>query len=149
MTLDSINAYVPDYANSMYWLWFSAKEGAVWEPGASALHAYLPEQNEEILLAYGVLPLRIEGTTTPAVDATTTYIVTAFDVNAWTWVPAPDSVIPGFEEYGTTSSTGFIDLRFATITPVTMTAVRRGYVSSRPLVVTPAQSITEEIQTII
>jgi len=83
-SLDSLSNYNADFANNRFWLYFINGE-----PGNAALNAYLVKPGDDLLLVYGVSPLKLAAAENKLnVGATTTVSLSSFDFTAWAWVPA-------------------------------------------------------------
>lgn len=135
--LNSINEY--NGADGNYWLWYGNNE-----PGATALNQHVLADNENILLTYGISPLKITASTsTPEVDSTSTLSVAYFDVMAWTWQPVTDCdlVINGITVANTGSN---YDLLVSTTTPYVITAKKGGWLDSPAVTVTGVAKKEEE-----
>jgi len=129
--LNSINQY--DGSDWNYWLWFSNSE-----IGATALNQHLITEGENLLLVYGTSPLKIDASsTTPAVNSTSTIIISYFDINAWQWQPAANStfVVNGQEVL---SPDGTLQLSIATTSPYSVLGRKAGYLDSPILVLSGA-----------
>jgi len=142
--LNSINQY--DGLDGNYWLWFSNSE-----IGATALNQHLLTDGENLLLVYGTSPLKINvSSTTPAVNSTSTIIISYFDINAWQWQPAANStfVVNGQEVL---SPDGTSQLLIATTSPYSILGRKAGYLDSPILIlsgvsqdITPAPPSSQE-----
>lgn len=127
--LNSINKYEGDYNN--YWLWFSNSE-----LGATALNQHLLTDGENLLLAYGTSPLKINASsTTPAVNSTSTIIISYFDTNSWPWQwqPAANSTFV-VNDQEVLSPDGTLQLLIATTSPYSILGRKAGYLDSPILI---------------
>lgn len=135
--LNSINEY--NGADGNYWLWYNNNE-----PGATALNQHILTDNENILLTYGISPLKITASTsTPEVDSTSTLNVAYFDVMAWTWQPVADCdlIING----ATIANSGSnYDLLVSTTTPYVIAAKKTGWLDSPEITIAGVAKKEEE-----
>jgi len=125
--LNSINQY--DGSDGNYWLWFSN-----YEIGATALSQHLIGDGENLLLVYGTSPLKIDtASITPAVNSTSTIIISYFDINAWQWQSALNSsfIVNGQEVL---SPDGKLQLLIATTSPYSILGRKAGYLDSPILI---------------
>ncbi len=85
--LDSINSYASDFANNKFWSWYHDLNA-----GQTGLNGYILQGNEEILLTYGVNPLKLEASTPPPftlVHDMVTVKISEQDFSDWSIFPAP------------------------------------------------------------
>jgi hypothetical protein len=88
-SLDGLSSFESDFANNRFWLYFVNEE-----PGNVSLNSYILQSGDQLLLSYGILPLRISTTpTNPSPNATTTIAVSYFDVNNWIWQTAQGATL--------------------------------------------------------
>lgn len=78
MFLNSINSYSNDFVNGIYWNWFSGLNNNL-DYGQTALNKHILTANENLVLTYDVLPLKISAdTSTPSVGSTSTITLEEF-----------------------------------------------------------------------
>mgnify|MGYP001577182329 FL=1 len=133
--LDSIADYVNNKdGNGIYWSWFKNLDY-----GQVSLNKHILSENEELLLIYGVNPLRITtATTTPALNSTTTLYLEQFGYDS-SWNPAWQStasstfLVNGQEFY---SENGTMQLLIATTSPYSIVGRKLGSLDSSILTLT-------------
>ncbi|MCX6764708.1 MAG: terpene cyclase/mutase family protein [Candidatus Nealsonbacteria bacterium] len=133
--LDSIADYINNQNNNgIYWSWFKNLDY-----GQTALNKYILSENEDLLLIYGINPLRITtSTTTPLLNSTTTLYLEQFGYDSgWNpvWQPSASStfLINGQEFY---SQEGIVQLPIATTSPYLVLGRKAGYLDSSTLTLT-------------
>jgi len=137
--LNSLNQY--DGLDGNYWLWYADNE-----PGATALNQHTLTTDENLLLAYGIWPLKVSASTsTPALNSSSTLDVSYFDVDTWSWQAVTDSnfIING----QTIANTGnAYDLLVSTTTPYIIKAQKDGFLESPVITISGVAEPTPEIE---
>jgi len=118
--------------NGIYWQWFSDLDY-----GQTALNNHVLSPKENLLLTYGINPLKISAaTTSPALDATTTVTLEQFDLDTnWNpvWSPAASSTLNINGQLASTTG-GIYQLLIATTSPYAIYGHKEGYLDSPTLV---------------
>lgn len=127
-----------DFARNIYWGWWSNLSY-----GQVALNKHELVPNESLLVALGVMPLRIDNPGTVTVGATTTVMVEAFGFDAGyngIWSPAMSTAVTvNGTSSVTSSSTGTFSLVATSTDPLTLVASRTNAVSAT-LTLTPTRA---------
>ncbi|MDD5145375.1 MAG: terpene cyclase/mutase family protein [Candidatus Pacebacteria bacterium] len=130
---DSFLDSIADFANNqdgngIYWSWFKDLDY-----GQVALNKDILSENENLLLIYGISPLRITtATTTPAVNSTTTLFLEQFAYDSgwspvWELAASSTFLIDGQEFF---SEDGAFQLLVATTSPYLIFGKKAGYLDS-------------------
>jgi hypothetical protein len=133
--LNSISSYENDYSNGIYWQWFSNSQY-----GPVALNSHNLESGENLLLTYGINPLRISAaTTTPTINSTTTISVEefgGFDASwnpVWSAAASSTFIVNGQEIF---SANGSLNLFIATTSPYSVLGRKPSYIDSQTIILT-------------
>ncbi|MCX6779556.1 MAG: hypothetical protein NT034_00015 [Candidatus Magasanikbacteria bacterium] len=126
MFLNSINSYVNNQNNNgVYWNWFNDLNY-----GQSALSKHLLTNNENLLVTYDLLPLKISvDTTTPTVGTTNTIILELFGFDQTfspIWNPATSSTL-SINGVASTNDTGKYYLVTTSTNPIVLSGSKTGF----------------------
>jgi len=128
--LSAINEY--DGSDFNWWGWYSELE-----MGMTSLDAHILSEGENILLAYGTSPLKINSSnSTPMVGTTTTITVQEFDSWNFAWIDAVSSTIVINEEEISVDG-GTYEMQITTTTPYQIYGKKDGYLNTKTLTITP------------
>lgn len=140
--LDRINQYGTDLSTGLYWAYF-----ANLEYGSVALNHLPVHEGDEVLLVYGVNPLKIEvDTLSPTLYTTTTVRVYEFGFDEfWSpvWLPSNSSTLLLDENSIAVSQNGEAILTFDTLDTQTLRAIKTGLASSNSIEVYPILPTTK------
>ncbi|MFA6928520.1 MAG: prenyltransferase/squalene oxidase repeat-containing protein [Patescibacteria group bacterium] len=131
-----------DEANGIYWQWFSNLEY-----GQTALNSHVLTEGENLLLAYGVNPLKLEiAESAPPVNSTSTIRLSEFGLDEFwnpVWSPAAESalIINGESR---ANPAGDYELFISTSSPYIIYGEKAGYINSQSLTITPLLPAEEE-----
>ncbi len=141
--LDAVENYQNNAGgNGIYWLWFQNLEY-----GQTALNKHLLSEGEELLLVYGINPLKlIVSTTTPYLNSTTTLSLREFGFDeSWNsaWLNSASSTlfINGETFF---SADGTYDLFISTTTPYSIFGRKAGFLDSVPIVLTGIPELAQD-----
>jgi hypothetical protein len=144
--LSSINGYSNDFGANLFWGYFINNEYA-----SVALNAYTLNEDDEILLQYNTIPLKLElSTTTPVVGDSIIISINEFGLDEfWNpiWIPSTSSTLTINEEV-TFVSSSTANLPITTTSPYTIRVEKNGYITQEitltagavPTPVTPPSS---------
>ncbi|MFA6106246.1 MAG: prenyltransferase/squalene oxidase repeat-containing protein [Patescibacteria group bacterium] len=141
--LDSLSGYANNSGgNGIYWQWFSDLEY-----GQTALNSHILTEEEDLLLSYGVNPLKLEiSESAPKVNATSTISLFEFGLDEnWmpVWNPAAESAL-NINGAAYNNPTGNYELFISTSSPYIIYGERAGCINSRSLTITPLPLVVEE-----
>jgi|GEM_PF-4345541 len=141
--LNSLAGYENNISgNGIYWQWFSNLEY-----GQTALNLHALSEGENLLLSYGVNPLKLEATdSAPPVNSTSTIRLFEFGLDEnWmpVWNPSVGSALIINDEK-IDNPTGDYELFIGTSSPYVIYGEKTGYVKSRTLTITPLPPIEDE-----
>lgn len=135
-----------DFANNIFWNWWSNLSY-----GQTALNKHELQSGESLLVALGVLPLRIDTPSAVMVGATTTVSVEEFGFDAGfngVWSPATSTTVSANGVAYQTSGLGTFDLVATSTDPLLLTASKTNFVSFT-LPLTPTDAIVSVTTPII
>ena len=134
--LDSLGGYNNNAnGNGVYWQWFNNLEY-----GQTALNKHVLEEGEDLLLAYGVNPLRVSAANlSPYVNSTTTIIAEEFGLDE-NWMPiwrtaASSTIFINSEP--TFSQSGTYDLLISSTDDYSIFVEKDGCVKSPAIILSP------------
>ncbi len=132
-SLDGINAYTSDFANNRFWIYYSGHT-----PAFDGLNAHVLVPHEEILLTYGIDPLRVyTATSSVHIGDNVTLQSQRFDPLLFDWVVATGTT---FTVSGTATSSDAeakIVITATSSDPIIVIATKTGSIGSLPLTITP------------
>lgn len=109
MFLNSINSFSNDFENGIYWNWFSGLNNNL-DYGQTALNKHILTANENLVLTYDILPLKISADSyTPSVGTTSTIILEEFSFDESfnpVWKKANSSTLLINEEFELSNDNG-------------------------------------------
>jgi len=126
-----------DFENNLYWGWWSNLSY-----GQNALNKHELVPNESLLIALGVLPLRIDQPSTVVIGATTTVTVEEFGFDSnfnSIWSPSARTTVTVNGAVYETDEAGVFDIVATSTDPLALTATKSNFVSST-LVLTPTDA---------
>ncbi|NQV88528.1 MAG: terpene cyclase/mutase family protein [Parcubacteria group bacterium] len=141
--VDSIGGVSNDYVNNIYWGWFSNLEY-----GETSLNKHALSSDEELLVNFGRMPLKISvSTTTPEVNGTTTVSVSEFGFDSFwngVWLSSASSSIDIYETSFSTDTNGNYDLLATSTDSFSIKATKSGFLDSSSIIISPV--ISPEIE---
>jgi len=129
--LNDVNEYVFNYPTA-FWSWYSNLQ-----LGETALNKHILSENENIMLTYGVNPIKLEvSSTTPTVGTTTTISISELNFAAWPaeWVGLSSTTLH-LNDTTVDLSTGTYE--FVPTVTTTVFVTKTGYVSSDSITIIP------------
>jgi len=130
--LSGINQY--DGTDGNWWNWFTNLDY-----GQTSLNNHLLSDNDNLLLAYNTMPLRVIASSSPTIGSTTTITIenSGFDSNFnYVWTPAPSSTI-NLNGTDVFSENGSYDIVTTSSDPITIYGVKNGFITSTFFIMTP------------
>ncbi len=130
--LDRINQYGTNFSTGLYWTYFVNLEY-----GSVALNRLPVHEGDEVLLAYGINPLKIEmDTLSPTLYTTTTVRVYEFGFDEFwapVWLPSNSSTLLLDGDSVAVSQNGEVALAFDALDIQTLRAVKAGFAQSNTI----------------
>jgi len=117
-----------DFANNLYWGWWSGLEY-----GQVALNKHELQDNESLLVALGVFPLRIGTPTAAIVGATTTVTVEEFGFDSnfnGVWTPSVNAAVSIQGTAYQTSALGTVAIVATSTDPMVLTATKNNLIAA-------------------
>lgn len=130
--LNEINEYRTDFSNGKFWSWYSNLQ-----LGETGINRHVLSSNENLLLTYGINPIKLEvSSTTPSVGASTTISISELNFAAWPaeWVSLPSTTLH-LNDTTIDISTG--TYTFVPTATTTVFVTKTGYVSSDIITIIP------------
>ncbi len=137
MFLNSINSYANNWGDSIFWNWF-----ADLNYGMSALNKHILTTNENLLLTYDLLPLKIStNSTTPYTNTSSTITLEEFGFEGFNpvWKPAINSTL-SINGNLIANETGSYSLFTTTTDPINVFGLKAGFVSSATITLAPTST---------
>ncbi len=133
--LNSYDVYSSDFTNNLYWLWYPNSEYT-----EDAFNQHILKPGEEILVLYGLNPLKIvTASTTIEQNATTTLEIQGFNYPAYVPLSTSTIEINGLVQDIASSS---YDFSTTTVGTYTIKALAPNYAPSNPVVITVTDKAT-------
>jgi len=124
-----------DPANNLFWGWWTDLAY-----GETALNKHELHENEELLVALGLFPLRLDVSPDPTVGATTTVTVEEFGFDGSfspVWTPAEGAIVHAGSETYATYASGIAEILIASGDTLDIHAEKSGFVGSETVSITP------------
>lgn len=141
--LNKINQY--DGADWNWWAFFHNLDFA-----SEALNQYELKPNNDILLSYGVFPLKLEtSTTTPQINTTTTLNTKQFGFDS-SWMPSWSDAVSStviVNNINFDNPNGIFELFITTSTAYDVYAMKNGFVDSKKQIIMPQEEEEEDTKT--